>query len=64
MDNALILIGKNNSGKSSVINSIRAFFGQYQIEAKDFSTNQEEIELKITFEIEDEYFQNYIFNQK
>ncbi|MGA9187334.1 MAG: AAA family ATPase [Methanosarcina sp.] len=63
IDNALILIGKNNSGKSSVITSIRAFFEKYQIEAKDFPPNQEEIQIKTTFEIEEEYFQNYIYDQ-
>lgn len=64
IDNALILIGKNNSGKSSIIASIRAFFDDYKIEIKDFPPDQEEIQIKITFEIEENYFQNYVFNPK
>jgi predicted ATP-dependent endonuclease of OLD family len=64
INNALILIGKNNSGKSSVITSIRAFFKQYSIEATDFPPNIEEIEIKITFEIEDIHFKNCILDPK
>jgi putative ATP-dependent endonuclease of the OLD family len=64
INNALILIGKNNSGKSSVITSIRAFFKQYSIEATDFPSNIEEIQIKITFEIQEKYLKNYVFDQK
>lgn len=61
---ALILIGKNNSGKSSVISSIRAFFNQYHIQLKDFPAGVDEIEIVVTFYIEEDYFINHIFDQK
>ena len=64
IDNALILIGKNNSGKSSVITSIRAFFNHYQVQRKDFPPDKMEIQIKVTFEVEDDYFQNLIFDPK
>ena len=62
--NSLILIGKNNSGKSSALTCIRAFFNKYQIQEKDFPPDVEEIQIKISFEIEEDYFQDYIFDQK
>lgn len=64
INNALILIGKNNSGKSSIITSIRAFFKKYSIQITDFPPDVEEIDIAITFEIEDIYFKSCILDQK
>ena len=58
---ALVLIGKNNSGKSAVLTAIRAFWGDYTPQPKDFYRNSSSFEIMITFEISDEYFL-YFFN--
>ena len=36
VDNAFILVGKNNAGKSSVIDAIRAVLGEYKIRREYF----------------------------
>lgn len=36
VDNALILVGKNNSGKSIILDAIRAVTGDYEVSEKDF----------------------------
>ena len=58
---ALVLIGKNNSGKSAVLTAIRAFWGDYTPQPKDFYRNSSSFEILITFEISDEYLL-YFFN--
>ena len=35
IENALILVGKNNTGKTSVLDAIRAVAGSYQIQESD-----------------------------
>jgi putative ATP-dependent endonuclease of the OLD family len=60
----LILVGKNNSGKSALLNSLRAFFGQYSIQEEDFHRNNTEIEINIEFELDNEYIKNCLFDSK
>lgn len=64
IENALVLIGKNNSGKSAVLTAIRTFWGNYVPEVKDFHKDSEEITIQINFEITDEYFELMFFNDK
>lgn len=35
IENALVLIGKNNAGKSAFLTAIRTFFGDYTPQDKD-----------------------------
>ena len=51
VENALILVGKNNAGKSSVLDAVRAVGGQYQITEDDFHPSGQNIEIGITLSI-------------
>ena len=48
IENALILVGKNNTGKTSVLDAIRAVAGSYQIQESDFNERKQNIEISIT----------------
>ena len=51
VENALILVGKNNAGKSSVLDAVRAVGGQYQIIEDDFHPSGQNIVIGITLSI-------------
>jgi len=51
VENALILVGKNNAGKSSVLDAVRAVGGQYEITEDDFHPSGQNIEIGITLSI-------------
>lgn len=55
VDNVLILVGKNNTGKTVVIDAIRAATGGYQVNENDFLDMKKPIlvELKITYDEQD-----------
>lgn len=48
IERALILVGKNNTGKTSIIDALRAVFGIYQVSEKDFNVKKQNIEIGIT----------------
>ncbi len=54
IENALILVGKNNTGKSSVVDAIRAVFGMYQVSETDFNEKKQNVEIKIRLLITEE----------
>ncbi len=54
IENALILVGKNNTGKTSVVDAIRAAFGLYQVSETDFNEQKQKIEIDIRLQITDE----------
>lgn len=64
IDNALILIGKNNSGKSAVLTAIRLFLGNYTPKEKDFYKQCEDFEIAIQFYLDDEYLVDYFLDNK
>ena len=64
INNALVLIGKNNSGKSAFLSVIRAFLGDYTPQAKDFYKETDEIEISVIFEINDDYISTFFTNSK
>lgn len=64
INNALVLIGKNNSGKSAFLTAVRALFGDYIPQAKDFYKNTDEIEISVIFETNDDYLSSFFTNNK
>ena len=59
LDNVLILVGKNSTGKTTILDAVRAVGGDYKITRKDFRENTPDIEIEIHLEIAEkdlEYF--------
>lgn len=54
IENALILVGQNNTGKTAVLDAIRAVGGAYCIKPEDFQENFPNIEVFVTLEFEQE----------
>lgn len=54
IENALILVGKNNVGKTAVLNAICAAGGQYEIAMSDFNEKKQNVEIDISLRITDE----------
>lgn len=48
IDNAFILVGKNNTGKSSVIDAVRAVLGEYTILREHFRDPMKNVVIKMT----------------
>ena len=61
---SLILIGKNNAGKSAVINALRVFFGDLALSEQDFRIGADEITIEITFSISDHYLVKFAGDSK
>lgn len=51
IENALILVGKNNTGKTSVLDAIRLLTGSRQAQKGDFNEKSQNIELQVSLEI-------------
>ena len=51
IENALILVGKNNTGKTAVLDAIRAVGGSYEIGREDFQEDYPNIEIMMSLEI-------------
>ncbi|PKM94255.1 MAG: OLD family endonuclease [Firmicutes bacterium HGW-Firmicutes-1] len=54
IENTLILVGKNNTGKSSILSAIRAMSSQYVISPFDFNQRNKNIEINLTLELSNE----------
>ncbi len=50
IDYACILVGKNNTGKTVVLDAIRAVVGEYIVEKKDFNLQNKPIEITVSLE--------------
>lgn len=48
LEHALILVGKNNTGKTSVLDAVRAVGGDYVVKPEDFNEKQQNIEIKVS----------------
>ena len=59
IENALILVGKNNSGKTVVLDAIRAVTGNYQVQESDFNEKKQNIEISMEVEISKEDLQQF-----
>lgn len=64
INNALILIGKNNSGKSAFLTAVRAFLGDYTPQTKDYYRNTEIIEIIAVFKVDDGYLSEFFTDKK
>lgn len=51
VENALILVGKNNTGKTVVLDAIRAVCGNYIVQESNFNHKKQNIEIEMTLEI-------------
>lgn len=56
IENALILVGQNNTGKTTVLDAIRAVGGDYQIKPEDFDEAGSNIEVEVTMAYQEEDF--------
>lgn len=54
IDNAFILVGKNSTGKTVVLDAIRAVAGDYQVRPENFNESGKNIEITITLDVEEE----------
>lgn len=51
VENALILVGKNNTGKTAVLDAIRAVTGNYTVQENDFNEKKQNIEIAMVLDI-------------
>lgn len=54
IENALILVGKNDTGKTAVLDAVRAVGGDYTVREEDFQENYPNIEIMVTLQITEE----------
>ena len=52
-ENALILVGQNNTGKTTVLDAVRAAMGEYRIHPEDFREDFANIEISVSLELTD-----------
>lgn len=57
IDNAFILVGKNSTGKTVILDAIRAVAGMYVIKEENFNESGKNIEIGITLDIDEEDLQ-------
>ena len=54
IENALILVGQNNTGKTTVLDAIRAAGGQYKIGPEDFGEDGTKIRIRVSLDFTEE----------
>lgn len=59
VESSLILVGKNNTGKTAVLDAIRAVTGSYTVGAHDFNEKRQNIEIDMVLEITGEDLQQF-----
>lgn len=59
IENSLILVGKNNTGKTVVLDAIRAVMGNYVVRKTDFNERKQNIEIRMTLDITEEDLQQF-----
>lgn len=59
IDNAMILVGKNNTGKSVVLDALLALSDNYKIKDTDFFEKNQNIEIGVTLNIDEEDLVNF-----
>ena len=63
IQNALILVGKNNTGKSSILHALRAVEGSYEISLDDFNETMQNIEIGFILSVTEEDLHIFHKNQ-
>ena len=51
VEDALILVGQNNTGKSTILDALRAALGDYTVTERDFGWDGSNIEIALTLEL-------------
>lgn len=51
IENALILVGKNDTGKTAVLDALRAVGGDYEVREEDFQESYPNVEIMVTLKI-------------
>ena len=59
IENSLILVGKNNTGKTAVLDAIRLATGNYKVEERNFNEKRQNIEILMTLAITEEELQQF-----
>ena len=54
IENALILVGQNNTGKTTVLDAVRAVGGEYEICPEDFWEDGSRIEITVSLRFTEE----------
>ncbi|MEE0420726.1 MAG: AAA family ATPase [Lachnospiraceae bacterium] len=54
IENALILVGKNNTGKTAVLEAVRAVAGAYKFREEDFNEKRQKVEIDVTLSVTEE----------
>ena len=54
IENVLILVGQNSSGKTCILDAIRAVMGNYVIAQEDFNEKRQKIEIEAEIELDEE----------
>ncbi len=54
IENALILVGQNNTGKTTVLDAVRAVGGEYVFGPEDFGEDNANIEIAVSLEFTEE----------
>ena len=54
IEDALILVGRNNTGKTTVLDVIRAVGGDYEVQPSDFGEDNANIEVQVTLNFSEE----------
>jgi len=54
IENALIIVGQNNTGKTVVLDALRAVIGNYEIGEEDFLEDYPNIEIMVSLKIQEE----------
>lgn len=58
IENALILVGQNSTGKTTVLDAIRAVGGDYSLKPEDFDESGANVEIAVTLSITEEDLKN------
>lgn len=59
IENALILVGKNDTGKTAVLDAVRAVCGDYKVQERDFREDFPNIEINVKLDITREDMQRF-----
>ncbi len=59
IDSAFIIVGKNSTGKTTIIHAIRAVAGQYEIHKTDFNDPEKRIEIAVNLELSNDDIQRF-----